>query len=233
MMNKEFKTMFHKSSNKKIMKERKAYTKYDLMRWLNYNKKSINLDEINDVILSDINCSKIDLFKLETFKKWFNSYFIESIEKYNQKQKRKDRKITNAFDHYLKIKNVGIAEYLLIGFGNENDFKDVNKDERFKNFWIEYHKNIFNFLKENIPNFKIYFSCLHLNENSPFIYVIGTPIIFDSNSKNGLNIKVSSSMIWTKTFLQNIWKNISIFNNYWFNIFLKVFLNNDSIIKQT
>ena len=144
--------------------------------------KHINpeLTGLNEVLVHD---DIRDIYKRE---------FGQAVKEYNQKQKRKDRKIK---DYYSKIKNskkTRTQYEFIVQVGNINDYEhDENRETSLT--WQTSKKileNYFeNFQKRN-PNLIPYNAVIHMDEEgAPHMHLNVVPVAHDLNAKQGVKVK--------------------------------------------
>lgn len=119
-------------------------------------------------------------------KKVYHELFDEALERYNAKQKRKDRRIDN---YYEKIRQ-GKQEKLFY----EVIFQIGNKDDTNAKSWVgvvakailtEFMQDF----QERNPNLYVFSAHLHMDEETPHVHIDFVPFI--RNSKRGLDTRVS------------------------------------------
>ena len=144
--------------------------------------KHINpeLTGLNEVLVHD---DIRDIYKRE---------FGQAVKEYNQKQKRKDRKIK---DYYSKIKNskkTRTQYEFIVQVGNINDYEhDENREtsqswQKSKKILENYFEN---FQKRN-PNLIAYNAVIHMDEEgAPHMHLNVVPVAHDLNAKQGVKVK--------------------------------------------
>lgn len=119
----------------------------------------------------------------------FNEFFRESLEQYNAKQSRADRKKTDYYGEIQKSKNgeTPIYEYVF-QIGNKEDTPCQSEDGiACKRILFEYAMQ---FSKDN-PNFHVISSCIHMDEETPHLHVAFIP--WANGYKKGLETRCSTS----------------------------------------
>lgn len=122
----------------------------------------------------------------KTLREIFNEFFSDSVEEYNSKQKRKDRKID---DYYQKIKQskngeTPVYEYVF-QIGNKDNISDY--EEAAVSVLRDYAKSF----QEKNPQFHVIESVMHRDESTPHLHIAFIP--FSTDYKTGLQKRVSSS----------------------------------------
>ena len=123
--------------------------------------------------------------KQDNLKDLYKNEFGEALEKYNEKQKRADRKIDNYYKHIESGKKTSLQQEIIIQVGEKEDFstdEDYEKATEILEDW--YH----DFEKRN-PNLKVYNAVIHNDEASPHMHLNFVPVA--SGYKRGLEKQVS------------------------------------------
>lgn len=122
----------------------------------------------------------------EDIKAVYSELFDESLERYNAKQKRSDRKITNYYEKISKGKQEKTFHEIVVQIGNKHDFGvDKSVSQLAINALDDYMKN---FQSRN-PYLRVFSAHLHLDEATPHLHIDFVP--FTTNSKRGLSTRVS------------------------------------------
>ena len=137
---------------------------------------------------------------VEDTKNLYLELFEDARIKYNEKQKRNDRKIENYFNHISNDNKRDLACEIIIELG-DMDFWAEN-DDKFKHKMIEVYKEQIVDLEYVVPNFKIANATIHFDESSPHLHIVGVP--FKDGSKNGMEKQVGKSDVFTTDSLRNI-----------------------------
>ena len=137
---------------------------------------------------------------VEDTKNLYLELFEDARIKYNEKQKRNDRKIENYFNHISNDNKRDLACEIIIEIG-DMDFW-VDKDDKYKKKMTEVFKEQINDLEEVVSNFKISNATIHYDESSPHLHIVGFP--FKDGMKNGMEKQVGKSDVFTKVSLKNI-----------------------------
>ena len=118
-------------------------------------------------------------------KELYAEEFGESLEKYNAKQKRNDRKIENYFEHIQQSKKTSLQQEMIIQVGDKDDFLDLENREKANEILLEYVKGF----EERNPQLKIYNAAIHNDEASPHLHLNFVPVA--EGYKRGLEKQVS------------------------------------------
>lgn len=120
--------------------------------------------------------------------------FGQAVDDYNQKQKRKDRKIDNYYDKVKANKNMRTQYEFVVQVGNKDDWAKWSADrDNPKGAWKlagdMLHQYYLGFQKRN-PNLIVYNCALHMDEQgSPHIHMNVVPV--GRNYQRGVNVRPS------------------------------------------
>lgn len=148
---------------------------------LNHNNRKFIADNV------DKNRTKDNIeYENISLENAYHHLFDESLKRYNDRQKRNDRKIKNYLEHIQKGKQEKPFYEIIVQVGNKNDMgvNTQNKDLS-KTILDEYMKW---FQKRN-PNLYVFNAHLHMDEATPHLHIDFIP--FTTNSKRGLDTRVS------------------------------------------
>lgn len=129
------------------------------------------------------------VFVRQELKDAYQEIFGEALERYNQKQKRNDRKIPDYLEHVRKSKNGEKAFHeLVVQVGDRNDTGIRTADAaKAKDILTDYYHE---FVSRN-PNMRVFNAVLHMDEpdGTPHLHIDFIPIAM--GQKRGLEIKNS------------------------------------------
>lgn len=155
----------------------------------------------------DYDRSKIDIIYTHTgrglykdVQAVYQDQFDEAVQKYNDLQKREDRKIKDYLHHVSDSKNNDVAVEIIIQLGDAEYWKD--KDIDFKRSMKLYFEDQLERLKREMPDFKIANAVIHYDEKSPHMHVVGVPVAH--GYKRGLEVRCSKTQIFTKNTLSKL-----------------------------
>lgn len=155
----------------------------------------------------DYDRSKIDIIYTHTgrglykdVQAVYHNEFDEALQKYNDNQKREDRKIKDYLHHVSDSKNNDVAVEIIIQLGDAEYWKD--KDMDFKRSMKLYFEDQLERLKREMPDFKIANAVIHYEEKSPHMHVVGVPVAH--GYKRGLEVRCSKTQIFTKNTLSKL-----------------------------
>lgn len=112
----------------------------------------------------------------------YHRLFNDSVTKYNELQKRNDRKIKNYFDKIYRSKKEKPFYEFIAQVGNQDDQPDQKKS-------VEILEEFNQMLQKDYPNMKIFNSVIHVDESTPHLHLDFIPI--GEGYKKGLEKRVS------------------------------------------
>lgn len=112
----------------------------------------------------------------------YHRLFDESVNNYNENQKRTDRKIKNYFDKIYRSKKEKPFYEFIVQVGNQNDQPDQKKCEAILE---DFHK----MMQKDYPNMAIFNSVIHVDESTPHLHLDFIPV--GEGYKKGLEKRVS------------------------------------------
>lgn len=112
----------------------------------------------------------------------YHNLFNESVIKYNENQKRNDRKIKNYFDKIYRSKKEKTFYEFIVQVGNQNDQPNQKKCEAILE---DFHK----MMQKDYPNMAIFNSVIHVDESTPHLHLDFIPV--GEGYKKGLEKRVS------------------------------------------
>lgn len=112
----------------------------------------------------------------------YRRLFDESVIKYNENQKRNDRKIKNYFDKIYRSKKEKTFYEFIVQVGNQNNQPNQKKCEAILE---DFHK----MMQKDYPNMAIFNSVIHVDESTPHLHLDFIPI--GEGYKKGLEKRVS------------------------------------------
>ena len=116
------------------------------------------------------------VFKDEKIRKVYHELFDEAQQRYNAKQKRKDRKIDNYYEKIRTSKQEKLYYEIIVPIGNKDDTNAKS---------VDYMKD---FEKRN-PNLRVFGAYLHMDEETPHLHIYFVPFV--TGSKRGMDTRVS------------------------------------------
>lgn len=105
----------------------------------------------------------------EDLQKVYHELFDESVIKYNESQKRNDRKIKNYFDKIYRSKKEKPFYEFIIQIGNQNEQPSETKCEAIL-------KEFNQMLMKDYPSIRVFNSVIHMDESTPHLHIDFVPI---------------------------------------------------------
>ena len=134
-----------------------------------YEKFGKPIPDNIDVSKSWENITLVD----KDIKQAYQEIFGEALEKYNAKQKRADRRITDYCDHIKKSKNGEKLFYEdVVQWGSKEDFQKPEMREGAKEALVKYVEGF----EERNPNLKLIGAYIHMDEASPHLHLDYIPV---------------------------------------------------------
>ena len=121
----------------------------------------------------------------EPIKKVYHELFDEALKQYNDKQKRKDRKIPDYYKHIESGKQEKLFHEIIFQIGNKDDMSATGEHaELARKVLDEYYQGF----QERNPYLRVFSAHLHMDEATPHIHIDFVP--FTTGSKRGLETRV-------------------------------------------
>ena len=125
-------------------------------------------------------------FCQEDIKQVYHKLFDEALERYNAKQKRKDRMIDNYYEKIMRGKQEKLFHEVIFQIGNKDDMNAKSEDGLLaKRILTEFMDE---FQARN-PYLYVFSAHLHMDEETPHLHIDFVPYI--TGSKRGLDTRVS------------------------------------------
>lgn len=105
----------------------------------------------------------------EDLQKVYHELFDESVIKYNDTQKRNDRKIKNYFDKIYRSKKEKPFYEFIIQIGNQNEQPSEKKCEAIL-------KEFNDMLIRDYPSLRVFNSVIHMDESTPHLHIDFVPV---------------------------------------------------------
>lgn len=122
----------------------------------------------------------------ENVKDIYHELFDEAIERYNAKQKRKDRKIEDYYEHIRTGKQEKVFHEAIFQIGNKDDTGCLSREGQIARLaLLDFAKD---FQKRN-PQFRVFGIYLHMDEATPHLHIDFVPYV--TGSKRGPDTRVS------------------------------------------
>ena len=128
----------------------------------------------------------------------YHQEFDEALKVYNENQTRADRKIEDYFEHVAN-KEQDMAVEIIIQIGDRAYWQQHYENKC-------YMKKIYSMmlaeLQYLLPEFVVSNAVVHMDEDSPHMYVVGVPVA--TGYKKGLSKQVSKRKVFTKEVLSEV-----------------------------
>lgn len=122
----------------------------------------------------------------EPIKQAYEKIFGEALKEYNDRQKRKDRKIANYYEHIQHSRQEKTFYELIVQLGNKDNKASVNElSTKILSEFVEK-------CQKKYPNVYIFGAYIHLDEETPHLHLDYIPVAF--NQKRGLKTRNSHNL---------------------------------------
>ena len=116
----------------------------------------------------------------------YHTLFDDALKRYNDRQKRADRKIDNYLEHIQKSKQEKPFYEIIVQVGNRDDMGIGSHNEPIAKAILEDYMRCF---EARNPNLFVFNAMLHMDEATPHLHIDFIP--FTTESKRGLDTRVS------------------------------------------
>ena len=148
---------------------------------LNHNRRSFTAENV-DPKRSSLNV----MYRDEPIQKVYHELFDEAVNRYNAKQKRKDRCITDYYEHLRTGKQEKLFHELIVQIGNKDDMGVLTENGALAKELLDEYMQGF---QERNPTLRVFGAFLHMDEATPHLHIDFVP--FTVGSKRGLDTRVS------------------------------------------
>ena len=125
-------------------------------------------------------------FCQEDIKQVYHKLFDEALERYNAKQKRKDRMIDDYYEKIRRGKQEKLFHEVIFQIGNKDDMNAKSEDGLLSKRILTEFMNEF---QTRNPNLYVFSAHLHMDGETPHLHIDFIPYI--TRSKRGLDTRVS------------------------------------------
>ena len=163
---------------------------------ISHNNRTISEEKKFDKYHDHIDWSKTNeniILVQKNIRTAYDEIFSEEVKKYNDKQKRSDRKIDDYFLKVKKDKSLDLQREFIVQVGDKN-FLDSLSEERqnqnrelFSEMLVKYTE----WFQEKYPDLKIYNATIHLDEATPHLHMNVVPVA--NGYKQGMKKRPSFS----------------------------------------
>lgn len=149
-----------------------------------YEKNSESYDRNKIAILVD------KVKSANEYERYFNNLFKEEVDKYNENQKRNDRKISNYFQHCCnKLGDVAVE---MLFQACDKSFWEENKDK--KEIMTQVYKEQLEYLQDIMKDLHIVTAVVHNDETSPHMHIVAIPV---ASYTKGLKKRCSKTKVFS------------------------------------
>ena len=149
---------------------------------LNHNRRSFTAENV-DPERSSLNV----IYRDEPIQKVYHELFDEAVNRYNAKQKRKDRCIANYYEHLRTGKQEKLFHELIVQIGNKDDMGGLTENGALAKELLDEYMQGF---QERNPTLRVFGAFLHMDEATPHLHIDFVPYVSGWKGK-GLDTKVS------------------------------------------
>ena len=147
---------------------------------LNHNKRVFKHKNV-DAERSVLNRVLVE----QELKTAYHELFDDALQRYNQKQKRADRRIDNYLSHIRHSKQEKEFHELVVQIGNKDDVPNLDPDalaDMLQQYLDEF--------QTRNPQMKVFYAVVHMDEATPHLHLDYIPYI--TGQKRGLDTRVSN-----------------------------------------
>lgn len=127
------------------------------------------------------------VYKDEPIKQVYHELFDDALERYNSKQKRKDRCISDYYEHLRTGKQEKVFHELIVQIGNKDNTGVTTEDGQWAATILDEYMQ--DFEKRN-PTLRVFGAFLHMDEATPHLHIDFIPYVSGWKGK-GMDTKVS------------------------------------------
>ena len=149
---------------------------------LNHNRRSFTAENV-DPKRSSMNV----MYRDEPIQKVYHELFDEAVNRYNAKQKRKDRCINDYYEHLRTGKQEKLFHELIVQIGNKDDMGVLTENGALAKELLDEYMQGF---QERNPTLRVFGAFLHMDEATPHLHIDFVPYVSGWKGK-GLDTKVS------------------------------------------
>lgn len=148
---------------------------------VNHNSRKFKAENI-DANRTHLNVSYCN----KNIRKVYDDLFGKALKRYNNKQKRADRKIDDYYEKICNSKQEKPFYEIILQIGDKDNMSSLDENgELAKKILHDY----FDTFKERNPYLKVFSAHLHMDEATPHLHIDFVP--FTTGSKRGLDTRVS------------------------------------------
>lgn len=122
----------------------------------------------------------------EPIKQVYHTLFDEALQRYNDKQKRADRRIEDYYEKIRTGKQEKLFNEVILQIGNKDDMAAVSENGQLAAKVLDEYMKDF---QQRNPNLHVFSAHLHMDEATPHLHIDFVP--FTTGSTRGLETRVS------------------------------------------
>lgn len=122
----------------------------------------------------------------EPIKQVYHNLFDGALQRYNDKQKRADRRIDNYYEKIRTGKQEKLFHEVILQIGNKDNMAAISDDGQLAAKVLDEYMRSF---QQRNPNLRVFSAHLHMDEATPHLHIDFVP--FATESKRGLDTRVS------------------------------------------
>lgn len=122
----------------------------------------------------------------EPIKQVYHNLFDDALRRYNDKQKRADRRIDNYYEKIRTGKQEKLFYEVILQIGNKDNMAAISDDGQLAAKVLDEYMKEF---QNRNPNMRVFSAHLHMDEATPHLHIDFVP--FATGSKRGLDTRVS------------------------------------------
>lgn len=126
------------------------------------------------------------VLKDENLKKVYHKLFDKSLEEYNARQKRKDRKIKNYYDKIARSRQEKLFYEVIVQIGNQ---EDTGIGSEAADIAVKILQDYVQLFERRNPQLYVFGAYIHMDEETPHVHIDFVP--FSTDNKRGLETKNS------------------------------------------
>ena len=143
---------------------------------LNHNRRSFTAENV-DPKRSSLNV----VYRDEPIQKVYHELFDEVVNRYNAKQKRKDRCINDYYEHLRTGKQEKLFHELIVQIGNKDDMGVLTENGALAKELLDEYMQGF---QERNPTLRVFGAFLHMDEATPHLHIDFVPYVSGWKAKD-------------------------------------------------
>lgn len=148
---------------------------------VNHNSRKFKAENV-DANRTHLNISYCN----KDIRKVYDDLFGKALKRYNDKQKRADRKIDDYYEKICNSKQEKPFYEIILQIGDKDNMSSLDENGELAKKILD---NYFDTFEERNPYLKVFSAHLHMDEATPHLHIDFVP--FTTGSKRGLDTRVS------------------------------------------